>query len=182
MVSALPTNWNSPYSPVCALGTSPKGGSKMHAIPCLPPPPGALGVPQCAHWGGGGAVDGRGSPRHSASFVSVGAAISRPQTWANVRQAGRRGHRPLRSKPAFPRRDEHCSSANPGAGRTNGRPMVVPTAKREPVGGGALDAPSPEGRLSAARRPAPVSDRRAGNTRPYAAAGGFPVGAAISRP
>ncbi len=56
---------------------------------------GALASPerggaQCAHWGGGGAADGRGSPRRSASPDSVGAAISRPLP------RFRRGRRPRR--------------------------------------------------------------------------------------
>ena len=52
-------------------------------------------------------------------------------------------------------------------------------------GGGVVRLPPPVpvgATLVVARRPAHVSDRRAGNTRPYAAAGGFSVGAAISRP
>ena len=79
----------------------------------------------------GGALDAPPCPPSP-----VGTSIARPPTRADVRQTGRRGRRPLRSKPTFPRRDEHCSSADPGAGRTNGRPMVVPTAKREPHRGG----------------------------------------------
>ena len=70
----------------------------------LPPPPGALGVPQCAHWGGGGTADGRGFSVGSDPQIA-------PPTGANVRQTGRRGRRPLRSE------------------RTSGRVLPAPTER-----------------------------------------------------
>ena len=43
-----------------------------------------------------------------------------------LRGTGRRGRRPLRRRPPFPRRGGLAPPANTGAGRTSGRPMVVP--------------------------------------------------------
>ena len=96
----------------------------------LPPPPGALGVPQCAHWGGGGTADGGVSP----SPVPVGATCGRPPSCAHVRQTAeqcsalrrrrtslRRGRRPRR--PAVPRPLCHCEPmrlASPARGGVTG--------------------------------------------------------------
>ena len=107
-----------PLPPTCArirqtgcrgrqpLRSKPRSPVSLRASAALPPPPGALGVPQCAHWGGGGAADGRGLPWQSVlpspchcepvtdvtgvairSPVPVGATIGRPPSHAHVRQA-----------------------------------------------------------------------------------------------
>ena len=158
-MSPAAADWNSPYSPVCALGTSPKGEARARAVSCLPlrgrwqrrvlpPPPGALGVPQCAHWGGGGTADGRGSPaphntqkqpsrKSGRLFFDVKLSLSlslRASGPALFTLSGRRGRRPLRHVRTFPRRGDLRSPAVPPVpvGTTIGRPSLEQAPDQRP--------------------------------------------------
>ncbi len=201
---------DSPYSPVCALGTSPQGGSKTPTIPRLPPPSGGIAASRCQwqkkrsrnfrsgrktqanecaqRFSGTArrrcqrrvtpAADGRGSPVGSDPQIA-------PPTSTRVRQADRRGRRPLRSGRRFPRRGgAKCplgyappadQRPRPTNGRGKPRPYAAngqaggqaPPLRSEPTSGRVLPAPTQRTEVSPERKKAPSDKGQRGRVRVF---------------
>jgi hypothetical protein len=117
------------------------------------------------------AADGRGFSVGSDPQIA-------PPTCANVRQAGRRGRRPLRSGRTFPRRGGACPSRRPARmSDKRATTRVAPTERTEVPRRGGAKCPlgyAPPADL----RPRPTNGR--GKPRPYGADGGSPVGEGLS--
>ncbi len=135
---------------------------------CGPAGEGLASPTACSSPSGGGCrlrqVEGAGPYDADGRFPVGSDPRIAPPTCADVRQAGRRGRRPLRCGRTFPRRGGACPSRRPcmrvrQAGRRGRRPLRCRLAFPR------------RGDSRIARRHASMSDKRAGNTRPYAADG-----------